>query len=86
VTEYEAGLAANALVDRLIDGIIFVPLDMTAMIAQQLSLAWGDRQDENPLVATVTQQVTLATLQVDIPTDKPLPVKVQAAIEQGRAS
>jgi type III restriction enzyme len=86
VTESDTGLAANALADRLIDGMGFDPLDMSAMIAPQLPFAWRDGQDDGPLFATVAQQAALPTLQVDVPADKPLPAQVQAAIDQGQAS
>lgn len=86
VTESETGLAANALADRLIDGMGFDPLDMSAMIAPQLPFAWGDGLGDGPLFARVAQQVALPTLQVDVPADKPLPAQVQAAIDQGQAS
>jgi type III restriction enzyme len=86
VTESDTGLAANALADRLIDGMGFDPLDMSAMIAPQLPFAWGDGLGDGPLFASVAQQVALPTLQVDVPADKPLPAQVQAAIDQGQAS
>ena len=63
VTEAETGLAANALADRLIDGMGFDPLDMASMIAPQLPFAWaagghdgqggpdGAPRDDGPLFA-----------------------------------
>lgn len=86
VTESDTGLAANALADRLIDGMGFDPLDMSAMIAPQLPLGLqgGEgAQDHGPLFAAVPQ---LPSLQLDVPADKPLPADVQTAVEQGQAS
>ena len=80
VTEAETGLAANALADRLIDGMGFDPLDMASMIAPQLPLGWplgspdGPQRDDGPLFATpVSAAAPLPTLAIDIPADKPLP-------------
>jgi type III restriction enzyme len=86
VTESETGLAANALADRLIDGMGFDPLDMSSMIAPQLPLGWAEGQDAGPLFNTQPTQPALPSLQVDVPADKPLPAQVQAAVAQGQAS
>lgn len=86
VTESETGLAANALADRLIDGMGFDPLDMSAMIAPQLPLGWSDEQSNGPLFDALRTPTALPSLQVDIPADKPLPAQVQAAVDQGQAS
>ncbi len=86
VTESETGLAANALADRLIDGMGFDPLDMSAMIAPQLPFGWGDGQGDGPLFSTRPIQPAVPSLQVDVPADKPLPAQVQTAVEQGQAS
>lgn len=86
VTESETGLAANALADRLIDGMGFDPLDMSSMIAPQLPLGWAEGQGDGPLFDAVRTQPALPSLQVDVPADKPLPAQVQAAVEQGQAS
>ena len=86
VTESDTGLAANALADRLIDGMGFDPLDMSAMIAPQLPLGLqGDEgaQDHGPLFASAPQ---LPSLQVDVPANKPLPAHVQEAVARGQAS
>ena len=84
VTEAETGLAANALADRLIDGMGFDPLDMASMIAPQLPLGWpaatpGESlRDDGPLFATpapapAPAATPLPTLAIDIPANKPLP-------------
>lgn len=86
VTESETGLAANALADRLIDGMGFDPLDMSSMIAPQLPLGWAEGQGHGPLFDAVRAQPALPSLQVDVPADKPMPAQVQAAVEQGQAS
>jgi type III restriction enzyme len=86
VTESETGLAANALADRLIDGMGFDPLDMSSMIAPQLPLGWADRQGDGPLFDAVRTQPALPSLQVDVPANKPLPAQVQAAVDQGQVS
>lgn len=86
VTESDTGMAANALADRLIDGMGFDPLDMSAMIAPLLPLGWAEGQGDGPLFDAVAQRPALPSLQVDVPADKPLPAQVQAAVEQGQAS
>jgi len=77
VTESETGLAANALADRLIDGMGFDPLDMSSMIAPQLPLGWAEGQGDGPLFDTVRTPPALPSLQVDVPADKPLPAQVR---------
>jgi type III restriction enzyme len=48
VTEASTGAAANALADRLIDGMGFDPLDMASMIAPQLPLALTGGERHRP--------------------------------------
>ncbi|PUE61681.1 hypothetical protein B9Z45_04735 [Limnohabitans sp. 2KL-17] len=86
ITETETGLAANALADRLIDGMGFDPLDMSSMIAPQLPFGWADGHGDGPLYDALARQVALPSLQVDVPAGKPLPAQVQAAVDQGLAS
>jgi type III restriction enzyme len=92
VTESETGMAANALADRLIDGMGFDPLDMASMIAPQLPLPGmhdGEQgaRDDGPLFAVrPTNAVPQPSLTVDLPAGKPLPAAVSAAVEQGQAS
>ena len=85
VTEAETGMAANALADRLIDGMGFDPLDMASMIAPQLplELPLGFR-DDGPLFAKSSPE--LPALAVDLPADKALPAAVQEAVTQGVAT
>jgi type III restriction enzyme len=84
VTESETGLAANALADRLIDGMGFDPLDLASMIAPQLPL--GLPQDDGPLFAATTATALLPSLSVDLPAGNPLPPSVAEAIAQGAAT
>ncbi|MDP1646889.1 MAG: DEAD/DEAH box helicase family protein [Rubrivivax sp.] len=81
VTEAETGMAANALADRLIDGMGFDPLDMASMIAPQLPLEF---RDDGPLFARTPPD--LPSLAVDLPADKVLPQAVQDAVTQGVAT
>ncbi|MCU0764287.1 MAG: DEAD/DEAH box helicase family protein, partial [Hydrogenophaga sp.] len=83
VTETETGLAANALADRLIDGMGFDPLDMASMIAPQLPL---EGMDAGPLFAQSRAEPVLPSLSVDLPADKALPQAVAEAIEKGLAT
>jgi type III restriction enzyme len=87
VTEATTGAAANALADRLIDGMGFDPLDMASMIAPQLPLALvggeGGPRDDGPLFAAPSPEVPLPTLTVDVPADKPLPAAVAEAVAAG---
>jgi type III restriction enzyme len=79
VTEAETGMAANALADRLIDGMGFDPLDMASMIAPQLPLDGGSPRDDGPLFAA---SALLPLLTVDLPANAALPdsvVEAQAA-------
>ena len=88
VTEAETGMAANALADRLIDGMGFDPLDMASMIAPQLPFDFppGGR-DDGPLFAQPTPALpALAALAVDLPANKALPQAVQDAVAQGAAT
>lgn len=88
VTEAETGMAANALADRLIDGMGFDPLDMASMVAPQLPLDLRDGRDDGPLFAAAP--AALPALVVDMPAGQPLPDALQhalqAAMAQGTAS
>lgn len=86
VTEAETGMAANALADRLIDGMGFDPLDMASMVAPQLPLALDGSRDDGPLFAPLSSAASLPALVVDLPADKPLPAAVAEAIAQGTAA
>ena len=92
VTEAETGLAANALADRLIDGMGFDPLDMASMIAPQLPLGWpaagadGAPRDDGPLFAAPAPVAApLPTLAIDIPAGKPLPDAVAEVVARAVA-
>ena len=89
VTEASTGLAANALADRLIDGLGFDPLDMASMISPQLPLALLGGQasrDDGPLFATAAPAaVPLPALTVDVPAGKPLSPALEAAVAAGQA-
>jgi type III restriction enzyme len=93
VTEAQTGLAANALADRLIDGMGFDPLDMASMIAPQLPLDLGTPRDDGPLFAvdaTATPNALpaewLPLLTVDMPTAATLPAPVLDAQAAGQAT
>ncbi len=89
VTETDTGMAANALADRLIDGMGFDPLDLSSMVAPQLpfSLAEQHQRDDGPLFAERAAPLApMLTLAVDLPADKPLPQSVSTAVEQGTAT
>lgn len=83
VTEAETGMAANALADRLIDGMGFDPLDMASMIAPQLPL---EGMDDGPLFAQARTEPLLPSLSVDLPAGKALPQAVADAVAQGLAT
>ncbi|MES2228009.1 MAG: DEAD/DEAH box helicase family protein [Pseudomonadota bacterium] len=83
VTEAETGLAANALADRLIDGMGFDPLDMASMIAPQLPLDLDTPRDDGPLFAATAAVVALPTLTVDLSAKTPLPAPVLEAQAAG---
>lgn len=87
VTESTTGAAANALADRLIDGMGFDPLDMASMIAPQLPLELmvgaGEPRDDGPLFAAPPSAAPLPTLTVDMPADKPLPPALAEAVASG---
>jgi type III restriction enzyme len=92
VTEATTGAAANALADRLIDGMGFDPLDMASMIAPQLPLGLaggaGEPRDDGPLFAaagTASPTPALPALTVNVPAGKPLPPAVRAAVDAGHA-
>ncbi len=85
VTEAQTGLSANALADRLIDGLGFDPLDMASMIAPQLPLP-GLPCDDGPLFAQAPAAPPLPALAIDLPADKPLPAAVADAVAQGAAT
>jgi type III restriction enzyme len=84
VTEAQTGLSANALADRLIDGLGFDPLDMASMIAPQLPLP-GLARDDGPLFAQAAASL-LPALAIDLPADQPLPAAVADAVTQGAAT
>ncbi len=84
VTEAETGLAANALADRLIDGMGFGPLDMASMIAPQLPLGWQDDWQAGTLFAAPPEP-PLPKLVIDLPASKPLPDAVADAVAAGQA-
>jgi type III restriction enzyme len=86
VTEAETGVAANALADRLIDGMGFDPLDMASMIAPQLPLDLGAGSDDGPLFAAPAASVLLPTLTVDLPAKAGLPASVLEAQAAGHVS
>lgn len=79
VTERETGMAANALADRLIDGMGFDPLDMASMIAPQIPL---ELSDAGPLFAASPAPV-LPALTVELPAGKPLPDSVARLVDEG---
>ena len=90
VTEATTGSAANALADRLIDGMGFDPLDMASMIAPQLPLALtggeGGARDDGPLFAAAgAAAAPLPALTVDVPAGKPLSQVLQVAVAAGLA-
>ena len=78
VTEAQTGMAANALADRLIDGMGFEPLDVASMIAPQVPLPLGD---DGPLF----RAPVLPAIVVDVPAAKPLAPAVVSAVEAGTA-
>jgi type III restriction enzyme len=84
VTEADTGMAANALADRLIDGMGFDPLDMASMVAPQLPLDLHDLRDDGPLFAVAAP--ALPALAVDLPAGQPLPDILQQAVDAGTAS
>lgn len=83
VTEAETGLAANALADRLIDGMGFDPLDMASMIAPQLPLDMGDGRDDGPLFARQREPL-LPTLTLYLPAKTPLAAPLLEAQAAGQ--
>lgn len=94
VTEASTGAAANALADRLIDGMGFDPLDMASMIAPQMPLAGFEGgghagRDDGPLFAVPARAAApapaLPALTVDLPAGKPLPAALALAVEAGEA-
>jgi type III restriction enzyme len=89
VTETDTGMAANALADRLIDGMGFDPLDMASMVAPQLPLGFAEQgpRDDGPLFTSVSAAAPpLPALTIDLPADQLLPQAVAAALEQGAAT
>jgi type III restriction enzyme len=86
VTEAQTGMAANALADRLIDGMGFDPLDMASMIAPQMPLALGlsadaeGARDDGPLFQGAP---SLPALTVDLPAGSALPSIVAQAQAKG---
>jgi type III restriction enzyme len=85
VTEAETGLAANALADRLIDGMGFDPLDLASMIAPQLPLGMDGLRNDGPLFA-VPAAPLLPTLTINLPAALPLPAPVAEAATSGVAT
>ncbi len=79
VTEAQTGMAANALADRLIDGMGFEPLDVASMIAPQVPLPLGD---DGPLFS----EPALPAIVVDVPAARPLSPAVTSAVEAGTAT
>lgn len=92
VTEADTGMAANALADRLIDGMGFDPLDMASMIAPQLPLGLGmsmgadGARDDGPLFQNGASAVPLPALTVDLPAGQALPDEVTQAQSSGLVS
>ncbi|MEO8123228.1 MAG: type III restriction endonuclease subunit R [Burkholderiales bacterium] len=90
VTEADTGMAANALADRLIDGMGFDPLDMASMIAPQLPLdlddGSDDGRDDGPLFAARRAEPVLPSLMVDLPVGAPLPPALAAAQAAGEVT
>ena len=84
VTEAETGLAANALADRLIDGMGFDPLDLASMIAPQLPLETDGGRGDGTLFAAPAAPL-LPTLTVDLPATLALPPPVTEAATSGAA-
>ncbi|MDP1691252.1 MAG: DEAD/DEAH box helicase family protein [Burkholderiaceae bacterium] len=82
VTEAQTGMAANALADRLIDGMGFDPLDMASMVAPMLPL--GFARDDGPLFAAAAPALPALTL--DLPAGKDLPAAAVEAVAAGEAS
>jgi hypothetical protein len=91
VTEASTGAAANALADRLIDGMGFDPLDMASMIAPQLPLALTGGEGGQGASTTMapcsrpSPVVPLPALTMDMPVGKALPPALQAAVDTGQA-
>lgn len=81
VTEAETGLAANALADRLVQGLGFEALDIASMVAPQLPIDLG--RDDGPLFRPAMPP--LPVLSVDLPADTVLPAAVQEAVDTGAA-
>jgi type III restriction enzyme len=79
VTEAQTGLAANALADRLVQGLGFEALDIASMVAPQMPLDLG--RDDGPLFHP--ELPPLPVLSVDLPADKELPAAVQEAAAAG---
>ena len=86
VTESQTGMAANALADRLIDGMGFDPLDMASMIAPQLPLLLGPdgQRDDGPLFAGPAAAPPVPALTLDLPATVALPASVIAARDAGQ--
>jgi type III restriction enzyme len=91
VTEATTGMAANALADRLIDGMGFDPLDMASMIAPQLPLALfgadNAERDDGPLFARAAPPplAPMPVLTLDLPSGSPLPPALEVALAAGHA-
>jgi type III restriction enzyme len=85
VTEAQTGTAANALADRLIDGMGFDPLDMASMVAPQLPLLLGPdgERDDGPLFAS-RPAAPIPALTLDLSANTTLPAAVVAARDAGQ--
>jgi type III restriction enzyme len=81
VTEAQTGMAANALADRLIDGMGFDPLDMASMVAPMLPFDMP--RDDGPLFAA---EPTLPALTIDLPIGADLPDAAAQAVAAGQAT
>lgn len=82
VTEAETGQAANALADRLIDGMGFDPLDMASMIVPESPQAELDLPDDGPLFRSTP---LVPALSVDLSASSALPEAVAQAVAAGEA-
>ncbi|MBN8505480.1 MAG: DEAD/DEAH box helicase family protein [Burkholderiales bacterium] len=81
VTEAETGQAANALADRLIDGMGFNALDLASMLAGPTAPLPG--MENLPLFAAAP---AMPALSLDLPADTLLPAEVTAALARGELS
>lgn len=82
VTEAQTGQAANALADRLIQGMGFEALDVASMVAPMLPLDLP--RDDGPLFESPPPELPAFTL--DMPAGKALPEAATAAVAAGDAT